>query len=556
MIIIMKNIKSLILASFTLAAGVFISSSCNKDPLDLAPIDYYGSGSYWTTEAQVDGYLDGLHKNMRDQSWTHTITLGELRGGIYFNGAGADGTTTSDGIIIDHKLTADQPGISKFGDYYGRLTNVNLFIDRVEKAEYIKTAGKKNFYLGIAYGLRAFYYFDLYRTYGGVPLRLDVAVIDGETDPQKLYMERAKPSQVMTQIKADLKKSLEYFGNENSFDPFNKGAKKSYWSKAATEALAAEVYLWNAKVTIGDQAAVPSDVDEAEKYCDDLIKNFGLKLENNFADVFSTKNKGNNEIIFAIRFMEGESTNSNLNYLYLGDSRSNTRSSAVREEVQPDGSIKVVDWGDPCGLVVNNSGIQNRQYTNNFFLKFDRKDSRRNATFLASYQKTDWDQKGILTLRGSHVVKNIGSINAAGARISDGDYIYYRLPEIYLMKAEIANYKGDWATCAEYINKVRTRAYGANFNEFKYSETNDFTKNELAILQEKDFEFVQEGQRWWDINRMTLTKAGEHLVFCKEANPTNPDLPVLSKTEAHKVLWPLDTSILGNDPKLEQTPGY
>ncbi len=76
-------------------------------------------------------------------------------------------------------------------------------------ADYIPEA-KKNYYLGMVYGIRAFYYFDLYRIYGGVPLRLGVEVIDGELDPTKLYMPRAKASEVMTQIKSDLQKSLDY----------------------------------------------------------------------------------------------------------------------------------------------------------------------------------------------------------------------------------------------------------------------------------------------------------------------------------------------------------
>ena len=69
-------------------------------------------------------------------------------------------------------------GINKFGDIFGRLTNINLFIARVTDATYMDDT-KKGYYLGQAYGLRAFYYFDLYRTYGGVPLRLTADVVEG-----------------------------------------------------------------------------------------------------------------------------------------------------------------------------------------------------------------------------------------------------------------------------------------------------------------------------------------------------------------------------------------
>ena len=50
-----------------------IMTSCS-DLLDLSPIDFYGSGSYWTTEAQVTGYMDGLHKHLRDVAEQHIFT--------------------------------------------------------------------------------------------------------------------------------------------------------------------------------------------------------------------------------------------------------------------------------------------------------------------------------------------------------------------------------------------------------------------------------------------------------------------------------------------------
>lgn len=70
-----------------------------------------------------------------------------------------------------------------------------------------------------------------------------------------------------------------------------------------------------------------------------------------------------------------------------------------------------------------------------------------------------------------------------------------------------------------------------------------FTDNELAIFNEKNKEFIQEGQRWWDLCRMTLTKGGKHLVFCKEASLDGIN-PVLNESVAYKVLWPLDKTIL------------
>lgn len=196
--------------------------------------------------------------------------------------------------------------------------------------------------------------------------------------------------------------------------------------------------------------------------------------------------------------------------------------------------------------------MQRYEYRKDFFECFDIKDARRNATFLPAYNK---NKEGDLILRGTHVKKNIGYINSNGIRQWVGDFVFYRLPWVYLSLAEIANMEGNNAKVEEYINKVRQRAYGTNWSsEFAFTAGN-FSANELAILHEKDKEFVQEGQRWWDLRRMTLTKGGKHLVFTPEGSIDGN--PILNEaTEAHKVLWPLDKGLLDNDKALEQTPGY
>ena len=158
---------------------------------------------------------------------------------------------------------------------------------------------------------------------------------------------------------------------------------------------------------------------------------------------------------------------------------------------------------------------------------------------------------------GTHVHKNIGYTNDAGVHQFIGDFMYYRLPLVYLSLAEIANYEGNGADVAKYVNLVRKRAYGSNWNEATYGYTaGSFTANELAILGEKDREFLQEGQRWHDLRRMTLTKDGKHLVFCPEANPKKNGRPILDEAQSHKLLWPIDKNVMNSDKELKQTPGY
>lgn len=511
---------------------VFIPS-CN---LDEEPIDFYGSDSYWKTEAHFTNYMIGLRSDLRKRSWLHTFELGEARGGSLKTGSSTGGESLNYGVLANQSLHVGQTGLSNWGDIYGRLTNLNLFIQRTEDTTVLTEKQQKNL-LAQAYGMRALWYFDLYRTYGSCPLHLIAKVANGVVEPEDLYEGRAEASEVMRQIKKDLKMSLEYFGDNKSF-----AKQKSTWSKAATEALTADVYLWTAKVTTLDDAANPEDIKVAKTHLLNLISDYNLELLPEFNQIYDAEpsKKGHKEVIMAIRYTEGEATNNAGQFIYNW-----TTSRFNKAWLYEDGTEVVSDT-----LKVLSSGMQRIEYKKQMFLNYDKEDSRRDATFLSVYDK---DTK---ELAGLYLRKNLGKFdNEKNQRIYSGDEIWYRLSWVYLALAEVENFQnGD---PAKYINIVRKRAYGDKWNESKHAYVNaDFTTNELAILKEKDKEFVSEGQRWWDVRRMTLTKGGKHLVFTSQANVESTEPILNEQTEAYKVLYPIEVNMLNKDPKLTQTPGY
>ena len=107
--------------------------------------------------------------------------------------------------------------------------------------------------------------------------------------------------------------------------------------------------------------------------------------------------------------------------------------------------------------------------------------------------------------------KAIGSINSNNNRIYDTDFIVYRYADALLMMAEVENGLGN--PCAGYINEVRKRAYGSDYEANKYTEGN-YAENELAILHERDKEFVWEGKRWFDVVRMHDANGKVSGIFC------------------------------------------
>lgn len=525
----MKRIKYLI---FILALAITMISC---DSLDLAPEDYYGSNSFWNNEAQIKGFVLGQHAQLRDNYSTLWL-LGEARGGLQKHGTSSTATSLDySSPFKDQDFKASKTGFSSWAGFYGRILNLNLAIKKVEDASvtpFLSDASRK-YYLGQFYGLRAFNYFWLYRTYGGVPINTETKIIDGTTTAEPLYLERSSPKATLDFIKSDVAKSLDNFGTDVSMPN-----GPAVWSKYASLMLKAEVYLWSAKVTTGDQVPASGDLAQAEAALNEVKGKFSL--QGKFTDVFAYNKKNNSEIIFAFRFLENEATNWAANFVY---------SDNVFIGVKYAKNLRLM--GDT--LLTKGNGLLRHEYVFPFFESFDELDTRKRATFLDFYDKSKTTPA--VAINGGLLMKKfMGFINASGVRVYIDDIPVYRYADVLLLLAEVENKKG--GDPAQYINEVRKRAFGSNYSAALHGYVNaSFAANELAILQERDKEFVWEMKRWFDVRRLQ-DAAGKPLAFSSTL-PYGMRIPLLSEeTEAHKLLWPVDVSTLGADPKLTQTPGY
>lgn len=521
--------KKIIIGIAALALSVTFTA-CNK--LQLAPEDYFASESFWKTPAQVDGAMIGIHSQLRGNQF-NLFSLGELRAGTLRTGTSFTGTASLNSAgFINQDIRESSPGFSGWvGLYNTSIFNINNFIYQVEKADYL-VAADKSYYLGQAYGLRAYYYFYLFRTYGRVPLATEPKVLT--SNPQSaadMYLPRTKTEkETFDFIKADIDKSVTSFAGN-----YTTKFQKAQWSLAATQMLKAEVYLWSAKVKMDGNAptTTAADLNVARAALEDVIPRYSL--QSSFANVFKSASiaasKGNSEIILAMRYQSGEATNSFNQFVY-----------AITDPLSGyvDEKGAAIPASDP--LQVNGGGtIIRYEYKIEAYDQFEAADTRANATFLNF-------NKG--TIRATNLRKFMGTI-VEGARNFSDDYPVYRLSDALLMLAEVKNKQGQDPTAE--IMAVRNRAYApASAPQFV---NGSFEQNELAIFAERSKEFVAEGKRWWDLRRMQ-DASGNPLVFRR-------DLPLVGVLENipgqnHKILLPIDISTMNNDEMLkgDQNPGY
>jgi hypothetical protein len=509
-----------------LLTGVVLLSSCSKK-LDLTPVSTVSDASYWKTPDQVDAFVTGIHARFRADNASF-LFLGEMRSDIFGLEPGASGSFTTEAtqgleVMWLQKLDVGSAGVNNFGGFYFNINQLNLLISKLGETDLV-TPANKSYYLGQAYGMRAFYYFQLLRSWGKVVIQTEPV---SSIDIANLAKPASSEADVIKLIKEDIDNSNTNFGSNYSFTPASMSAasnRKALWSKAASQMLKAEVYLWTSY-----RGGAAADATVAKTALTDVQTNVpSLSLLPNFADVFATK--GNNEIIFASRYAQNEATMAFVPTSFTPQTGliANFYDSAQNRKMN-----------DP--LKDNWGGLLRAPVRVATFRMYDDRDSRKWATIQPGYTFNS----GVYKIAGTFVRKYFGE-NVAGSRQYTNDFPIYRYADLLLLLAEAKLVLGE--SPATEINLVRARGFGANYDAATLgypNQTVDADPKE-AILQERLFEFIFEGKRWYDLRRIGDTYVFNHIPAALFVN-TNP---------AGRLLWPVDRNSLTNNRALEQNPGY
>lgn len=475
-----------------LMSMLIVVFSCT-DTLDLAPTSAITNASFWNTEDDANGALTGAYAYLRSQSLLNLFVWGEARSEVMEWGA-VSGTLDYD-FYYNNTLSSVSSGPTWQG-LYTTINSTNLIIKYVPGIK-IPIEASKNNILAQAYAMRAYLYFVLARTWGGVPLRTEPTEGYNEETTQKA---KSTIEDVFKLIKADMDKAISLFA-DNTFP-----AGRNRWSLAAVNALKADVYLWTGKRINGGDA----DFTIALNACNEVQK-ADVSLLPNFADLFKYTNKGNKEVLMAIGNKDLE-TGSGNNYFY------NMYAGKLPSTLDP---ITGEVIGQPSGgMVWTVKALVRNQFTTD--------DKRKDASFWT------WpDGYPSLVLKGRGIL-------ISGVRYYTSDFVVYRYADVLLMKAEAKNAMGQDPSAE--INLVRQRAYGTAYNAHIFANGSK-AQNDDAILKERLFELVFEGKRWWDLVRFG------------KAFDIVPSLTA-RKGQDYLMLWPIGLSTLSLEPKVTQNTGW
>jgi starch-binding outer membrane protein, SusD/RagB family len=342
---------------------------------------------------------------------------------------------------------------------YEGIKRANVVIEKVP--EIAMDPDLKSRYRGEASFLRALFYFDLVRAWGGVPIVKELS--------PPLKLPRNSKEEVYNFIVSDLLFAIESLPEKSEYGSADLGRA----SKGAAKALLAKVYLFQ------------QDFVNAEKYALEVINSNEFGLEPVFTDANSVYGEHGTESVFEVGALgvEAEPGNQYGNVQGVRGTPNrgwgfNRPSMDLRNNVfetdDPRWSGTIIELGD----VIDGIEIVGDGPTPDVTL-----DDQGNVIEVESYNRKVWTP-------GNNVPTQFGH-NRRLLRYAD----------VLLIAAEALNENNKPSEALIYLNRVRERAREGNNDILPDITTTDQTELRDIIIDERRKELALEGHRFWDLVR-------------------------------------------------------
>lgn len=421
--------------------------------------------------------------------------------------------TESDIFNIDESFGLIQ---TTWEDHYQGITRANTVLDRMVLIEEFSSEEMKSTIEGQCRFMRAFYYFNLVRLFGGVPL-----ILDEIKNPTDAELPRASIEEVYTQIKSDLNAAIPLLPTSYTG---GSGMEEGRATKYAAMALLAKVNL------------------ELEEWGEAVANTEGIigtgSLLENYADNFNGSNENGPGSIFEVQY--GGETSSTTTTL---------RNTFAPEAMQGGAATLPTDDrlnGEGGSLSSGNGIVQ----------EFEEGDKRRDVT-LADYGLDNFlfpDQpKGSLLF----VNKYLNEVDQPPSQ-STWNYPVIRYADVLLMRAEALNEVGyiPDGEAFDLLNEVRVNAGLEAHDASSLGSQDEFR---AALRKERRVELAFETKRYFDLNRWGILEERIQFQMDIKGELTFPSDRLISHPVTGKpyYLYPIPLVEFSNNANIqEQNPGY
>ena len=509
-----------------LFVAVAIFGSCKKSFLTLYPEGNLNTGNFYKSTQDFKQAVVGAYAPLRDVANIAYI-MDENRS----DNTMYDYNSKDRGNAVTENLTnfldaADNPTIlTRYQADYNGISRTNVILDRIEKIDFEMADADKKQITGEAKALRAHYYFDLVRNYGGVPLHLHEVV-----SPNDAFIGRSSADSVYAQIIADLTDAISLLPAPD----FSAGQT-------------GRVTKGSASTELGDVYLRLKQYDKAIPVLQSVTQ-MGYTLFPNYRDIFNPANKnGNKEIIFDVQYQSG-TTGQSSNFVYrftpittntmniLGVSFNNTIGGW---NVPTDDLIESYEPGD-TRLDASIGVIEGKLDANTNFVP-------NKIVSIVNYVQPD------TVVAKKFIRKYYYPPYPALNQNTDQNWPIYRYSGVLLMLAECLNETGKSGDALTYLNQVRTRAFGS---ADKNITVTDQVQLRTIIFHERRVELAFENKRWQD-----LIRTGQAIpVMTAYGNKMKQKygylLPQTYNVTENRLLYAIPLREIQLNSKLTQNPGY
>lgn len=376
-------------------------------------------------------------------------------------GSNPDDAAATVGPYDDFSHIPTEGNISRWWNtLYEGVKRANVVIEKVPAIQMNESL--KSRYIGEAKFLRALFYFDLVRAWGGVPL-----VTTTTPSPE---LTRASVDDIYELIEQDLMDAIGVLPEKSEYAPADIGRA----SKGAARALLAKVYLFRGNFV------------DAETYALEVINSGQYDLEADFSDANSEAGRHGVESVFEVGALPFENVQSGGNqYANVQGVRGqpNRGWGFNRPSIDLQNSFEA---GDPrldatvifLGEILDGVLIQGDGATPD-----ETRDGDGNLIEIETYNQKVWTPG-----------ENVPTAFNHNRRI-------IRYADVLLMAAEALNENNKSSDALTHLNDVRERARAGNAAILPDITTTDQAVLRNIILNERRHELALEGHRFWDLVR-------------------------------------------------------
>lgn len=467
----MKKIYWMVLITLTLGG---CNNFLSPDPQGKLTQDLF----YSEAEGALMG-INAIYARMRewDQEGFPWFVICELPGDNSNTGSElADGSTARLNTVNNFTYDASLGELNNWWTgNYNAIASCNLALDNLggleDEALKMQCMAQARFF-------RGFFYFNLVKAFGGVPLVLSIP------QPGEYNKPRDTEDAVYEAIVNDLKYASVHLPTRQEWGTQDLGRV----TKGTAQGLLAKVYLFR------------QDYNNAFQYADSVIQRGEYSLHPNYRDLFNPNSFYSPEVMLADQFL-------------WQDNRDNES-----QHVMWQGVRGYWGWGflSPTLSLVND---------------YEENDPRLNATVFFSGDSVDG--VGVVTFapaldpRANHKVIWATSFWNANSFTKTNAHLYFlRYADVLLIYAEAANEIGETDKALEKLEMVRNRArLSASENIDQTGLLPEITQRDKAMLREliwheRRIELALEGHRFFDLIRADKVVPGYAGQMLKADNPS------------------------------------